>query len=153
MQSASERYFQIAASLTVLSNVPPDRGLVTGFPPDFAPSPLRSLRFKSSLRSKTKKGRLEIANPFHSYGRSERICPLRHRLPAGSCVDSPALLGPKPALRNCLGPSMVLALQAPQAATIGLLPDLSRSPIAQTVLASPGFVLRCSAAPTGLGAL
>ena len=37
-----------------------------------------------------------------------------------------------PARVNCLGPSLVLALRAPQAATIGLLPDLSLPPVGQT---------------------
>jgi hypothetical protein len=52
---------------------------------------------------------------------------------------------------NCLGPSMALALRAPQAATIGLLPDLSLAALGQTTLACLRPTLRCSAASTGWG--
>ena len=62
-------------------------------------------------------------------------------------TDSPALLDRKRALRNCLGPSLALALRAPHAAATGILPGLSLAALGQTVLALFRFlpaVLGCT---------
>jgi len=86
-------------------------------------------------------------------------CPKKRRQKKGHPYDLPfaslrvpCALRPKPALRNCFGagaPHPTGAASGDNRARHGL----SRSPIAQTVLASPGFVLQCSAAPKGIRAL